>query len=259
MAAMKVAAVVLAAASPGGELERGVKAKALLRLGGRPMAAYVLDALLASRYVEGAVYVGPTTPELAARVQRVVPGGAKVSESVKQGLEAALERFPEATRILVATADLPWLEAAAIDDLLEHAPKAALVYPIVARAVSEARFPQAKRTYARLREGEFTGGNFFLLEPAAVPKLVPLVERFYAVRKAPLAAARLVGFGVLFKFVLGRLSLREAEARVGALAGVSVKAYRTPFASIGADVDKASHLEGFAAPAARAASETGEV
>lgn len=248
MARMKVAAVVLAAANPGSELEQGVKAKALLTLGGRPMAAYVLDALLASRFISGLVYVGPTTAELAARVDAVVPGGEKVSESVKQGLEAALARFPGVQKLLVVTGDLPWLEAAAVDDLLENAPEAALVYPIIAREVSEARFPQATRTYARLKEGAFTGGNFFLLEPSAVSKLVPLVERFYAVRKAPLAAARLVGLATLLKFVLGRLSLREAEARVGALAGVSVRTYRTPFASIGADVDKASHLKAFAPP-----------
>lgn len=251
MLLMNVAAVVLAARNKGGELEQGVAAKALLPLGGRPMAAYVLDALHASAYVGGVIYVGPTTPALAALADEVVPGGERVSESTRQGLEAALARFPEAERLLVTTGDLPWLEAAAVDDLLEHAPEAALVYPVVARSVSEGQFPQAKRTYARFKEGEFTGGNFFLLRPDAVSTLVPLVERFYRVRKNALAAASLVGFGTLLKFVLGRLSLEDAEARVSALAGVPVRAYRTPFASIGADVDKASHLEGFTAPPLR--------
>ncbi|MDQ3457941.1 MAG: nucleotidyltransferase family protein [Deinococcota bacterium] len=245
---MNVAAVVLAARNEGDELEQGVAAKALLTLGGKPMAGYVLDALRASRHIGGVVYVGPTTPALAALADEVVPGGERVSESTRQGLEAALARFPGAERLLVTTGDLPWLEAAAVDDLLENAPEAALVYPVVARRVSEARFPQAKRTYARLEEGEFTGGNFFLLKPGAVPTLVPLVERFYRMRKNPVAAASVVGLGTLLKFALGRLSLEDAEARVSALAGVPVRTYQTPFASIGADVDKASHLEGFSAP-----------
>ncbi len=223
--------------------QQEVAAKALVEVAGKPMAAYVLEALRASSVIDAVVYVGPTTPLIRAMADACVAQGEMVSGSVQNGLDRAKADYPQAARIMVITADLPWLTAEAVDDLVAHAPEAALVYPIVSKEVSEAQFPHHNRTYARLREGEFTGGNLFLLESSATGKLVPLIERFYAVRKRPLAAANMVGWGVLLKYVMGRLTVQDAEERIGKLAGVSVKAYRTAYASIGADVDKRSQLE----------------
>jgi GTP:adenosylcobinamide-phosphate guanylyltransferase len=235
-------AVVLAGQGKRNPPSSGV-AKALINVGGKPMAAYVLEALRESALIGRVVYVGPTTPALEPLLDYAVPQGELVSGSVARGLETAMQRFPKAERILVITADLPWLGAEAVDDFVGRAPEAGLVYPIIAKEIAEARFPGQKRTYARLKEGTFTGGNAHLLKPEAVSRLVPLVERFYRVRKNPLAVAGLVGFGTVFKLALGRLSLAEAEARASRLAGVVVRAYRSPFASLGADVDNPSHLE----------------
>ena len=147
-------------------------------------------------------------------------------------------------RVLVATADLPHLTPEAVRFLLERAPEAALVYPIVPKERVEARFPGNRRTYARLREGTFTGGNLLLLDKALFFQALPLARRAVALRKNPLALARMVGLDILLKLLLGRLSLLEVEARAKRILGVEARAGAPEILDLLARIDD---------PAARAA------
>ena len=151
-------------------------------------------------------------------------------------------------RILVISADLLWLTKEAVDTFIRDAPAAALVYPIIAREVAEREFPAQKRTYAKLKEGTFTGGNALLLEPRTIPTLLPFVNRAYEGRKNPLSLARLFGFGFVFKLLTGRLRIETLERRAGYLLGMRVRAFQCQDASLGADVDEIAHLETAAKP-----------
>jgi hypothetical protein len=126
--------------------------------------------------------------------------------------------------------------------VLERAPEAALVYPIVPKEAVEARFPGNRRTYARLKEGTFTGGNLLLLDKALFFQALPLARRVVALRKRPLALARLIGLDILLKLLLGRLSLPELEARARRILGVEARALVTPYPEVGVDVDKEEDL-----------------
>lgn len=134
-----------------------------------------------------------------------------------------------AGKVLVATADIPHLRAEAVRFVLENAPEAALVYPIVPKERVEARFPGNRRTYARLREGTFTGGNLLLLDKALFFQALPLAKEVVALRKRPLALARRIGWDILLKLLLGRLSLGDLEARARRLLGVEARALPTPY------------------------------
>ncbi len=240
-----VVAVVLAGGSSDDALavQAGVEAKALLPLAGKPMGSYVLEALRASSLVSACIYVGETTPAVAALATHCVPAGRTLADSLALGLGAALTEVKEGQRLLVVTADLPWLNTEALDHFISASPSADLVYPIISQAVAKEQFPQQKRTYVRLKEGKFTGGNLILLKSQIIPSLLPFINRVYHSRKNPFALAALVGFSVLVKFLLGRASLSELEQRVGQMLAAPVQAFVTPFASLGADVDKPSHLE----------------
>ncbi|MCD0157206.1 nucleotide-diphospho-sugar transferase, partial [Deinococcus sp. 6GRE01] len=115
-------------------------------------------------------------------------------------------------------------------------------YPVVRREVCEAAYPGVKRTYARLRDGTFTGGNLFLLDPALIGQFLPRLREVLAARKAPLKLAGLIGPGVLLRLVTGRLSVAALEAKVSALLGVPARALITPHAAVGTDVDKDEDL-----------------
>lgn len=235
----QVTAVVLGG---GGEdaLSRaaGVSAKALVPFGGKPLACYVLEALRATPAVGDVLYVGAPPP--AADVAVLEPG-ATFLESFQRGVRAALEGRPG--RILVLSADLPWLSPAAIEAFLALSPDAALVYPVITEAAAKAQFPTQRRTFVKLKEGRFTGGNLMLLEPAVVPALVPFIGRAYAGRKNPLLLAQLFGVDFIVRLLLGRLGLTAIEARAERILGHKVRAVVTEHASIGADVDKPEHLD----------------
>lgn len=243
--ASPVTAVVLGGGG-GDALSRaaGVPAKALVPFHGRPLASYVLGAVQGSSRVGQVVYVGEATPEITSQADRVLPAKDTFLGSFSAGVEAALTLAPDSP-VLVLSADLPWLTGVALDDFVStaEASGAALTYPIIRREVALAQFPGQARTFVKLKDGHFTGGNVMLLAAEAVPVLLPFIERAYQGRKNPLALARLFGLDFIIRLALGRLEVAAVEARAAHILGVRVKALPTPHAGIGADVDKPEHLE----------------
>lgn len=243
-------AVVLAGgdASDGLAALAGVPAKALLPVAGRPLAGYVLDALRASGLVRETVYVGPTDQELADYDVVPVPAGQRFEDSLALGLGAALGRG--ADQLLVATADLPWLTADDVSRFVHGALglHADLVYPIVAQEHMVSAFPEQRRTYVRLREGRFTGGNLALLSPQAVTSLLPIVSKAFGVRKNPVRMAGLIGLDVIVSLVAGTASLAPLETRVSRILGLQARALRMEDAGVAADVDRIDHLPGMLDP-----------
>jgi molybdopterin-guanine dinucleotide biosynthesis protein A len=239
-----VVAVVLAggAASDALAAQAGVAAKALVPFQGKPLGAYVLEALSRCGRVREVVYVGPLAAGLERFDATEVPAGERLSESLKNGFEAAASRARPGERVLVVTADLPWLRAEALEHFVDGAPRADVVYPAISREVAEEQFPDQARTYARFREGTLTGGNLALVTKEGGQAILPFIERFYRARKNPLALAALIGPKVLVNFALRRLSLRDVEKRVEQLLSVTARVVLSPHASLGADVDKPSHL-----------------
>ncbi len=219
----------------------GVASKALVPYAGRPLVAYVLEALRGCPAIGDIVYVGEKAPVVTEVVTQIVPAGETFIESLSLGLEAALGLEPQAS-VLVTTADLPWLRSEAVADFVRAAQGADLAYPVIRKETAQAQFPGQRRTFVRLREGRVTGGNMMLLSPRMVPVLLPFAERAYQDRKNPLALARLFGFDFILRLLVGQLGLRAIEARAGQILGLPVRALVTPHAGIGADVDCPEHL-----------------
>ncbi|BDP40327.1 hypothetical protein DAETH_02960 [Deinococcus aetherius] len=239
-------AVVLGGGDPGDPFAsaHGVPVKALIPVGGEPMALHVLRALRGSGRVSRVAYVGPTTPELDPWIDERVTDHGTLLSNLEAGVEAlAGMGLSPGERVLVATADIPLLTSEQLAQVLAAAPEgAALVYPVVRREDCERAFPGMRRTYARLRDGTFTGGNVFLLDPRLIGQFLPRLREVLAARKAPFKLARLIGPGVLVRLLLGRLTVRELEARVSAILGVPARALITPHAAIGNDVDQEADL-----------------
>ena len=233
-----------------------VSAKALVPLHGKPMGAYVLEALNESK-VDKTVYVGPLTglePTLNGAV--TVPAGQRMTDSLALGLGAALTQKPAS--ILVVTADIPWISGASLDNFIDTAPQVDLVYPAIPQSATEAQFAGQKRTYAKVKEGSFTGGNLILITPAAVPSLLSFMDRLYAGRKNPFALAAVFGWDVVLKLLTGRAEIAQLETRASKLLGVEARAFITEDASLGADIDKPEHLAFFVSEGERGRGGEGE-
>jgi hypothetical protein len=107
----------------------------------------------------------------------------------------------------------------------------------------EARFPESRRSYIHLVEGDFAGGDVFLVRPSLNISHRDLLQELAAARKNVIQQARLIGLRIFLKLVLRRLSLNEAVERVSKVLNLRGRAIPFPYAEVGMDVDKPFQLE----------------
>ena len=239
--------IVLAGTAEQSQLTQseGVDNKAFIQIHGHTMLSYVVTALRQVSEVEKVVLVGPEkdikTLFTPSDNLIVVPEGDNLVENLRRGLAS----LNSTKTCLIVTSDAAFLTANAIENFLAACqPKSAAVYyPIVSRADNELRFPGVKRTYVKLIDGEFTGGNAFLIDPQRIEQVLPEIERFFALRKSPLRLAGTLGFDLILKLIIKRLSIAELEARFSTLFSISVQAVILADAELSTDVDKPEDLQ----------------
>ncbi|MGL4611118.1 MAG: NTP transferase domain-containing protein [Trueperaceae bacterium] len=242
-----VSAIVLAGGRDDLSRERGVASKALVLIEGQPMAYHILRALEGSASVNFTSYVGQSDPSFLHLTNAVLPAGETMAATLALGAGAALAAHPQQP-LLILSADVPWLTPHAIDTLVQNTPDVDLVYPIIPKNISEQQFPGQKRTYIKIAEGHFTGGNVIIVSVKMLPKLLKVLDLLYNARKNPIGLAKLFGVDIIIRLLLGRVTIAEVEGRAKKLLDAELKAWISHDASLGADVDKASHLQGIVLP-----------
>ena len=234
--------VVLAGGAIPESLRDQVKAqeRALIEIGEKTCLSRVLESLSGVPQLERIFVV--TTPQALKTLPDGIeglPSGAKMTENLMLGARAATS-----DQILIVTGDLPLVSAQTWREFLEGIKQRDLeaAFPILRRETCEKAFPDAKRTYATLREGTFTGGNAFLLPKNRLEALQSLIETAYNARKNPLQLAGMLGAGFLVKLLGKRLQVAEVEAKMSSLLGCRGGAIEMNDATIAFDIDKPSDL-----------------
>ncbi|SDF22659.1 nucleotidyltransferase family protein [Sporomusa acidovorans] len=241
-----VDAIILAGGENNADLNRYTSQpyEAMIDIGGKPMVEFVARALAASGHISRIFVAGParelrkcTFPDNTI----IVNSGQTIMETISLGMKALSHQ----NLTLVVTADIPLLTPTALDDFLNQCAgiEADVYYPVVTRSDHEQRFPGNKRTYVRLQEGTFTGGNIFLVNPRIVPQCVEIAERIIADRKNPFRLCCHLGWTFVVQFILGTLKLKQVESRVSEILGIKGAVIRSPYAELGIDVDKPSDLD----------------
>jgi len=239
-----VAAVVLAGTGKGEEAFReaaGVAHRALAEVGGRSMLATVLAALRESDAVTRVVLIaGPELGEVAGVDQRLPPGEGIV-ENVLLGVRACAD----ADYVILTTSDLPFLTSDAVAGMIAAGIESGggFCYPAIRQEENERRFPGMRRTYARLADGVFTGGNLFLTRPAVLLAQEARMRYAYSARKRPWKLAFLFGPSFFWRLYRGTLTLAQLEARASEVFGVPVRVLILPYPELGADIDRPEDLE----------------
>lgn len=236
-------ALVLAGSRPGAPdpvaAAEGVAHKALVDVGGMPMLARVLRTLREAGVEHIAVAADhPEVLSLAYAFSAIpVTPGAGPSASVAEGFRTM------GPPLLVTTADHALLEPQWIADFVADAPDEADVAVLLARreAVEQA-LPDARRTWLRFADGSWSGCNLFLLNSSKAESAIATWEAVEAERKRPWRIAARLGLGTLASYLLGRLTLADAVARLGQRVGVraAVVAARDGLSAV--DVDKPADL-----------------
>ena len=250
----KFTAVVLAAdRGPDDPVAKaaGVRCKSLTPVGGKPMVFRVLDALAASRVVNTYILCGPPKsvvdqePDLAALVSS---GRVKWFESHATPSSSAfhvLQSLPDATPVLLTTADHALLSARIVDFFCSEAQaRGCDVVGGVARddAVTAA-YPQTRRTATRLEDGAYCGCNLFAFLTPRARLAADFWRRVENQRKHPLRVIRVLGWIAVLRYLMGRLTLNEALDRISRRLGFKAGAVVLPYPEAAVDVDSVSDLK----------------
>ena len=240
---MSVAALILAGSRGGADPlaeYAGVADKALIEVGGETMLARVIGALRAAGIERIAVSassqaVAEATAALGATPLDAAPGP---SASARAGLDAL------GAPLLLTTADHALLRPEWVRQLLDLVPPDADVAALLARREAiRAAAPATRRTYLRFADGDWSGCNLFYFATPRAGAAVDLWRRVEADRKRPWRIVRLLGPGMLLSYLLGRLTLADAVARLGRTAGVAVAIVAAEDGRAAIDVDKPGDLD----------------
>lgn len=238
---MSAVAVILA----GSPCRRGLSrlsaspSKAAVRLWGKPMLAYVVDALLGAARVERIVVVGaPNLVSLGAgraRSVQWIPAGSSFGDCLRAGAEAAGGK-----PVLAVSSDLPLLTPEAVDAFLERCAEAGcdVACPLIPRASMKAALGARRRAWLCVREGRFVPGNMAYFRPGLLSAGASfLLNRLAAEWGRPSLLAAALGRRPSLPLGLGRLSLRDMQTRIEAMWGVRIAPVVISRAEIGFDVD----------------------
>ncbi len=218
--------------------------KAFILIKGRPLLAYILAALRDAPSVNRIAVVGPDQELGALKAEgyefETVPETGTMLDNIAAGFKA----IDQERLCLVATGDIPLITAPVVEEFLslcephDHD----LYYPVLNRETCVRHFPEAERTYVRLKEGRVTGGNVGLVNPKWYLENRSRLEMFVSYRKKPVKMLRILPPGLVLKFLLKTLSLEDLELYLSRLLKLKAKAVLCDLIELGVDVDKPSDL-----------------
>lgn len=213
------------------------------QLAGRPMAWHVVEALSQCRSIHQVCVLAPPDDWFDLSLPPSVLK-ASCGQSLFETIGMALEQGKNEEKMLIVTADIPLLTPEAVEYFLASCSEnsADLHYPIIERKMLLEAYPSCKRTFVRLYDGTFTGGNIFLISPQIVQEVYQKSESYFTYRKKPWRLCKLLGWPFLVKMTLGRLKIDAIEQRVWDIFHIVPKSIIIPYAEVGFDVDKPHDL-----------------
>ena len=238
-------ALLLAGSRPGGDPfadAHQVSAKALIPVGGEPMIARPVRALLDSPRInqvrvlaqDGAL-LKPILP-IDARLT-IEPSQATIAATIEAIIADSATCWP----LLVTTADHALLDGAMIEDFCTRAEGADVAIGLVERRALMARLPQTRRTWIGFRGGAYSGANLFALGSPKAARAVALWREVEQDRKKGWKLLSALGLPGLLG--LARLrTLDQVLEAMGKRLGLSLRAIElaNPLAAV--DVDKPADL-----------------
>jgi GTP:adenosylcobinamide-phosphate guanylyltransferase len=240
---VRYTAIVLAGSRPGRDAfaeQFGTDLKALIPVGGEPMIARPVRALLASASVRNIVVLSQEPGRIAAALPEdgrlaFQRSSGTIAETMLALCKDAATPWP----LLVTTADHALLDDFSVDEFCAASEGADLAVGVVERTVLMKRLPETRRTWLKFRGGSYTGANLFVL---GSPSVAPAIELWRSVeqdRKKGWRLISLVGVGTLAATLLGMLGIDDVLTRLGRKLELRIKAVRLSNPLAGVDVDKA--------------------
>jgi GTP:adenosylcobinamide-phosphate guanylyltransferase len=245
-------AIVFAGGTPGPEEPlypyTNGKPKAMLEICGKPMIQWVLDALSNAASVDNVVIVGlPQECNVnCLKKMHFVSGQAGLIENLAAGAKKAAEINGKSTHALFVSSDIPAISGEIVDWIIKatDGDDKDIFYNVISRQVMEKKFPNARRTYIKLKDIEMCGGDLHVFNLRIFQNEDSGISKKLAdARKSPRKQAALIGFDTIFLYLIRQLTLKKVERNASKHLKVTGRAVLCPYAEAGMDVDKPCHLE----------------
>lgn len=227
----------------------GTEHRCLVRLGDKRSIDYIISALKKSGCIRRIAIAADkgALPELRATLPEDILLCEAAGDLPATACAAAQTLGEDSTEKLLGVCDdIPLLSPIAVREFLADCdanPQSALYYPIIPKDACLASFPQAQRTYGRLADGTFTGGNMMLAAKEIIFSKQQAAREIFARRKSPLQLCNWLGWSFIIKLLTHRLTLADAQQRTSELLDMSCKVIITRHAGVGMDIDKPGDLE----------------
>lgn len=221
--------------------------KALIDVAGKPMVQWVLDALGDSKHVRNVIVIGlsPKSGVTCKKPLYFLSNQGRMLANIVAGVDKSLELDRKTEYVLVVSSDIPALKPEMVDWLVDTCmeTKDDLYYGICTREVMEARFPESKRTYTRLKDVELCGADINITHVRMATEHLDMWESLIGTRKSPLRQAGIIGLGTLFQVLTRSITLEDLIKKVSQRLGIKGRAIMWSHAEACMDVDKPHQLE----------------
>ncbi len=225
----------------------GTERKALIQFGGQTILSRTLNCLHDTGRFDRIVLVGPdevTGSDSASLATHKLPEGASGPENIMAGLTAIEQAGGPKNKVVVVTTDLPFLSVAIMNDFLDRARQdLEIVIPICTEKAYKQRFPDSTSTFMSLKGDAWTAGGMYLLEPEALRKAMPMINRLFANRKSKIGMARLLGPALLYKFLSKTLTIDDVQRKALSLLGINGTAMPDAPPELAYDIDYVDDYE----------------
>ena len=216
-------------------VDSGVDRKAIISINGRPMINYVLDAL-GNAGLKTPFHVSGFDAAYDNRLAQSLSGFGP-ADSAQAALSEGID-LP----CLLTTADHPLLTAQMLKVFLKQAQQSGADFCVgfAEKKIIQPAYPNVKRTYLNFSDRSVSGCNLFYIKNLNGLAAIEFWKDAQHLRKRPLKLAHSLGWGVLFKYALGHLSLNEAFEYASKRLNIRAKPILIPIAEAAIDVDKPS-------------------
>ena len=221
--------------------------KAMVDVAGKPMIQWVLDALGDAKHIDKVIVIGlsPKTGVTCKKPLHYVSNQGRMLANIVAGVNKSLEIDPKTEYVLVASSDIPGINAEMVDWLIETCmeTKEDIYYGVVPRQVMETRYPGSNRTYTKLKDIQLCGADMHITHVSMATEHLDMWEELIGNRKSPLKQAATIGFGTLLKVATRRITLDDLVVTVTKRLGITGRPILWEHAEPGMDVDKPHQLE----------------
>jgi GTP:adenosylcobinamide-phosphate guanylyltransferase len=219
--------------------------KALVNIAGKPMIQWVLDALEESGVIDQLVIVGLKDDEEfdTSLPTTLLPNQGDMLSNITIGARAFKEYGPD-EMVMIVSSDVPTITGQMIKWFAKELEQvdADAVYNIIEKDTMETRFPNANRTYLKLGQTAFCGGDVNAVRLSLMQKENPMWKKLIDARKNPIKQVTMIGLDTLFMLITKKLTLAKAEQLISKKLGLKGKALTCPYAELAMDVDKPGHF-----------------